>query len=179
MPWECANLRIGRGPHPNALLERKGAAHFTLALVQLVFVAGLLFVGKDHRNKTPRRAVMVARGMGTELRGCVTYPLSLRERVRVRAFPCSFRNGGRFQDQRLFGTSTLSHTPLARIYTNLPLTINSITVMRFTISRSWSMASPSRICSNLSARATASRRADGTWSIPDGLASSLATRSSK
>ena len=44
------------------------------------------------------------------LRWCVANPLSLREMVRVRAFRCSFRNGGRFQGQRPFGTGH-GHTP--------------------------------------------------------------------
>ena len=53
---------------------------------------------------TPRRdthvlTAVVEREAGIDLvnrlRGCVTNPLSLWERVRVRAFPCSAENGGR------------------------------------------------------------------------------------
>jgi hypothetical protein len=46
----------------------------------------------------------------TELRGCVTYPLSLWERVRVRAYPGSCKNELRHYNSLTTGSMDLSHT---------------------------------------------------------------------
>ena len=53
---------------------------------------------------------IVRRGSNVIVRGCVTNPLCLRERVRVRAFPYIGRNDGRGLGLAFWALSTLSHT---------------------------------------------------------------------